>query len=98
MVEKLELLKKLSEEHQKEGIEFVTFSKNPHVLAWTKIISETAYAILDDTNLTQEEKDEMLAHFMAATKALKDALYVGKIASAVEKMLSETQEEEQGEA
>jgi hypothetical protein len=98
MDEKLELLKKLSEEHKKEGIEFVTTSKNPHVLEWTKIVSETAYAILDDDNLTQEEKDEMVSHFMAATKALKDTLYVGKFANAIEKLLSELQEEEQGEA
>lgn len=98
MVEKLELLKKRSEEHEKEGIEFVTSSKNPHVLEWTKIISETAYAIMVDDNLSQKEKDEMVLHFESATKALKDALNTEKLLKDIIKMLSEDQEEEQGEA
>ena len=97
MDEKLELLKKRSEEHTKEGKVWETSSKKSHVIEWTCIISEAAWAILEDDNLTHEEKQEMVMHFMASTRALKDALDVEGLANFIKEILSKEQET-QGEA
>ena len=100
MDKKLELLKNRYEEHTAEGKIWDTKSKNHHVLEWTAIISETAWSILEDKNLTHEEKKEMVLHFEASMKALNDTLNMIEISAFLKELLSneDNEKDSQGEA